>query len=170
MPGRLVEGTSSPAETPRPVTAYNKSPDARPGWRRLAGAAGRVKQSPSNIVNAAGVCFASRYHFAWGGSDELENETGFRRARGHRGARHNTERGAGAGALLCRFGFGYPFYRLYPVFYRPYLPPPPPPIYIAPRPAYYVPPPAVYRETYYSYRRPVHRHRRTVSHRTCTCK
>src|SRR5438105_355520 len=102
VPGRLVEGTSSPAETPRPVTAYNKSPDARPGWRRLAGAAGRVKQSPSNIVNAAGVCFASRYHFAWGGSDELENETGFRRARCRRGPRRSTERGTGAGALLCR--------------------------------------------------------------------
>jgi len=29
--------------------------------------------------------------------------------------------------FFAGFGFGYPFYRPYPVFYPPYLLPPPPP-------------------------------------------
>lgn len=84
------------------------------------------------------------------------------------------------------FGFGPGFYRPYPVFYRPYLPPPPPPVYVAPRPAYYVAPrpivvdrpyvverPVVYRSVSYRYSRPVVRHyahvyhRHVVAHRTC---
>jgi hypothetical protein len=73
--------------------------------------------------------------------------------------------------FFAGFGFGYPFYRPFPVFYRPYLPPPPLPVYVVPQPAYYAPPPVAYSETetYYT-RRPVHRHRRTVSHRVRTCK
>ena len=74
------------------------------------------------------------------------------------------------------FGLGDPgYYRPYPVFYRPFLPPPPPPpVYIAPRPAYYAPPPVVYRETYYRYsRRVVHHYRHVayhhVAHRFCSC-
>src|SRR5439155_21521320 len=69
------------------------------GWRaRRVG----VRQFPSSIANAAGLSFASKYRSTWGGSDELENKTGFRWARCRRGARGSAERGAGAGALLCR--------------------------------------------------------------------
>ena len=63
------------------------------------------------------------------------------------------------------WGWGRPYfyYRPYPVFYRPYVPPP---VYVEPQPAYYVPPPVVYP---YHRRAVVRHYRRAAAHRSCTC-
>jgi hypothetical protein len=72
--------------------------------------------------------------------------------------------GGGWGGGGWGWGRPYFYYRPYPVFYRPYVPPP---VYVEPQPAYYVPPPPV---VYPYHRRAVVRHyRRAAAHRSCTC-
>ena len=75
-------------------------------------------------------CVRVKVSFVWGGSDELENETGFGRARVVAALAITLSAAPAQARFFVGFGFGYPgfyrpYYRPYPVFYRPYLPPPP---------------------------------------------